>query len=156
MRPALQRGVVAVELAILVVPLVLIMFGMLELGRALYQYETLVKAARSAARYISVQAAGIGIPQAKCLAVAGTSDLSQCGTPLLAGLNENMVTVHYYDGISTCPSGVTKGCGAINLVEICVNCGDSAEKFQFISIAKLFVPDITFGAIRSVARREGA
>jgi hypothetical protein len=156
MNRARQRGAVAVELALVALPLSVILFGMLELGRAFYQYDTIVKSTRSAARYISVQAAGIGIPQAQCLVVAGTTDTGNCGTPLLAGLNANMVTVRYYDGVSTCPAGATKGCGSINLVEVCVNCAESLEKYQFVSIAKLFVSDITFGQIRAVARREGA
>jgi len=46
-----QRGLVVVELAIVLPLLVLIMFATAELGRALYQYTTLTKAVESGARY---------------------------------------------------------------------------------------------------------
>jgi hypothetical protein len=156
MSGARQRGAVAIEFAIVLIPLTMLLFGIAELGRAFYQYDTIVKATRSAARYLSVQTTGVGIPEAKCLVVAGTVEADTCGPPLLSGLSGGMVTVRYIDGVSTCQPGVVTGCGAINLVEVCVNCDDSAEKFQFVSVAKLFVPDIAFGEIRAVMRREGA
>jgi hypothetical protein len=151
-----QRGVVAVELAIVLVPLTLLLFGITELGRAFYQYDTIVKSTRSAARYLSGQTTGLGVPEAKCLVVAGTTEPGTCTSPLVPSLTPAMVAVRYIDGVSTCPSGVVTGCGAINLVEVCVNCAETAEKFQFVSAARLFVPDIVFGEIRAVMRREGA
>ena len=151
-----QGGVVAIELAIVLVPLTVLLFGITELGRAFYQYETIVKSTHSAARYLSVQTTGVGVPEATCLVVAGTTEPGTCASPLVPSLTTAMVAVHYIDGVSTCPSGVVTGCGAINLVVVCVNCAETAEKFQFISIARLFVPDITFGEIRAVMRREGA
>jgi uncharacterized membrane protein len=151
-----QKGVVAIELAIVLVPLTILLFGMLELGRAFYQYDTIVKSTRNAARYLSVQVPGVGIPEAKCIVVSGTISADTCPSPLLSSLNAAMVTVRYIDGVSTCPVGAVKGCGAINLVEVCVNCSETAEKFQFVSLAKLFVPDLAFGEIRAVMRREGA
>ena len=50
-----QRGVAAVELAIVLIPMLVLCFGITELGRALYQYNGLVKATRGAARYLSQQ-----------------------------------------------------------------------------------------------------
>ena len=151
-----QKGVVGMELAAVLVPLAVILFGMVELGRAFYYYDTLVKSTRSAARYLSVQTSGVGIPEAKCMVVAGTIDIATCSPGLVPNFDTGMVTVRYIDGVSTCPNGVVNGCGAINLIEVCVNCDESEQKLQFISLAKLFVPDITFGAIRAVMRREGA
>ena len=156
MRRRREKGIVAVELAILLVPLTLVLFGMVELGRAFYQYEAIVKSTRSAARYLSVQAPGTGIPEAKCMVVAGAISAVDCLPSIVPNLSTSMVSVRYIDGVSTCPTGTITGCGAINLVEVCVNCGESAEKLQFVSMAKLFVPDVTFGEIRAVMRREGA
>ncbi len=52
---ARQRGVALVEFA-LVLPLLLVVSLLVtELGRALYQYNTLAKSVRDAARYLSVQ-----------------------------------------------------------------------------------------------------
>jgi Flp pilus assembly protein TadG len=46
-----ERGLVVIELAIVLPLLVLIMFATAELGRALYQYTTLTKAVESGARF---------------------------------------------------------------------------------------------------------
>jgi hypothetical protein len=153
MRRDRQSGAVAIELAILLFPLTIILFGTFELGRAFYQYDTIVKAARSAARYMSLQTPGEGMAEGKCLAVAGTTVTADCAPPLLPGLNTNMVTINYPEPDSSCPSGTSKGCGTINLVEVCVNCPESAERFMFVPLANFLVPSITFPPMRAVARR---
>ena len=48
-----QQGVAAVEMAILLMPLIFIVFGITEFGRAFYQFNTVTKATRDAARYLS-------------------------------------------------------------------------------------------------------
>jgi len=50
-----QHGVAAVELALIMVPMLVLCFGVVEVGRALYYYNGLVKATRSAARYLTMQ-----------------------------------------------------------------------------------------------------
>jgi hypothetical protein len=50
---AAQRGVAAIELAILLPLLVLIFTGMIEYGRLMWHYDVLAKATRDAARYLS-------------------------------------------------------------------------------------------------------
>lgn len=48
-----QRGVAAVEMAIVVSLLLVLMLAVGELGRAFFQYNTLTKAVRDGARYVS-------------------------------------------------------------------------------------------------------
>lgn len=88
-----QRGLAAVELGLLLVPLITLVFGVSEYGRAMYQYNTLAKAVRTGARYLSQYQAGdaasIGI--AKCLVVHATADCS--GDPVALGLTKDMVSV---------------------------------------------------------------
>lgn len=48
-----MRGAITVEFALLLVPMLVLVFGVAEFGRALYQYNTLVKSVRTAARYLS-------------------------------------------------------------------------------------------------------
>ncbi len=88
-RRSAQRGVAAVEFAIVLLPLLIISFGAAEYGRAIYQYNTLTKSVRSAVRMVSSSSAlSPGYPalvsQAKCMAVYG--NIGCTGTPLAPGL----------------------------------------------------------------------
>lgn len=138
-----QGGVVAVEFAILLIPMVLIVFGITELGRAFYQYNTLVKATRDAARYKSATNQGEKEAEAKCLAVYGNDSCT--GTPLVESLNTNMVTIGYATAVPT-------GSGTINLVKVTINDPNATEKFKFVSLVNFVIPDITFGPISTVMR----
>lgn len=143
-----QGGVVAVEFAILLIPMVLIVFGITELGRAFYQYNTLVKATRDAARYKSVTNQGANEAEAKCLAVTGNyanTNGSCAGTPLVNGLNTNMVSISYATAIAT-------GSGSVNLVKVTINDPNATEQFKFVSLVSFVIPDITFGPISTVMR----
>lgn len=140
-----QGGVVAVEFAILLIPMVLIVFGITELGRAFYQYNTLVKVTRDAARYKSATNQGDKEAEAKCLAVTGYPDVSCTRPPLMEGLNTNMVTISYATAVPT-------GSGTVNLVKVTINDPDATEKFKFVSLVKFVIPDITFGPISTVMR----
>ena len=65
-----QQGVAMIEMAITMSLLIFIVFGITEFGRAIYQYDTLAKAARDAARYLSTKGPGdsvaIEIGRASC------------------------------------------------------------------------------------------
>jgi Flp pilus assembly protein TadG len=50
-----QRGIATVELVIVAPILLLILLGVAEMGRALFQYNTLSKAVRDSARYYSTE-----------------------------------------------------------------------------------------------------
>lgn len=86
-----QRGLAAVEFAIVVPVLLLLMLAVAEFGRALYQYNTLSKAVRDSARYYSTHAF-VGTtttedPAAKTYAISLVKygNGSGTGTPLLPG-----------------------------------------------------------------------
>jgi hypothetical protein len=68
-----QRGVAAVEFALVLVVLLLIASGAVELGRTLWHFNALSKATRDAARQLSVTAveavASQGVPTARLLVV---------------------------------------------------------------------------------------
>jgi Flp pilus assembly protein TadG len=131
-----QSGVAAIELAILMIPLSLMAFGAAEFGRAIYQYNTLVKSTRDAVRYLSAQAPGdpADVTIAQCLAVYGTTDCT--GTELVPGLTTAMVEVCT---ASLCPAthqAVSTGTGTINLVTVYIG---KTTPFQF----KVLVPLVT-------------
>lgn len=80
-----QNGVALVEFA-LVLPLLLVLsFIVTEYSRALYQYNTITKSVRDAARYLSIQTPGTKNNEAKNLVVYG--NLTGVGSPLAIGLN---------------------------------------------------------------------
>ena len=88
-----QRGVAALELAILLIPLLFICLGITEFGRAFYQYNMLLKSTRAAARYLSNQNTGVGQPEARCLAIHG--NVNCANGKVLEGLSAAMVGVGY-------------------------------------------------------------
>jgi hypothetical protein len=108
-RRRFARGAAAIELALLLVPLVVLTFGMTEIGRALYTYNTLLKSTRDGARYLSMQSRGSGQAVAKCLAVHGNTACS--GDPLAPGLTVAMVEVEEEAAVPT-------GFGSIDLVRV--------------------------------------
>src|SRR5450830_1392696 len=50
---AQQRGAAAVEFALLLIPLLMIVTGIIEFGRAFWYYDALAKSTRDGARYLS-------------------------------------------------------------------------------------------------------
>ncbi|TRW89691.1 TadE/TadG family type IV pilus assembly protein [Candidatus Methylobacter oryzae] len=78
-----QRGIAMIELVIVAPVLLLILLGVSEMGRALFQYNTLSKAVRDSARYYSTQVFNSNdITGAKNLVKYGQTGT---GTPLLPG-----------------------------------------------------------------------
>jgi Flp pilus assembly protein TadG len=95
-----QRGLATVEFAICAPILFLMMFATAELGRLLFQYNTLVKAVRDGARYAATAATNstrvVTIDNAKLTATRNlvvTGNTAGSGTPLLPGLSVNDVNL---------------------------------------------------------------
>lgn len=92
-----MRGAVAVEMALLLVfILVPLLFGVVELGRMLYQYNALTKSVRDGARIVSLcsptfPAYESATKQAKNLVVYGNIDGT--GSPLVTGLEKRDVKI---------------------------------------------------------------
>ncbi|SFC26594.1 TadE-like protein [Polaromonas sp. OV174] len=84
-----QKGVALVEFALILPFLLLLSMITTEFGRAMYQYDTLTKSVRDAARYLSLQTPGTKIPEARNLLVYG--NLAGTGTPLALGLTTSHV-----------------------------------------------------------------
>lgn len=142
-----QRGMAAVELAILLIPLVLLAFGITEFGRAIYQYNTLTKATRDATRFLSGQGPGDpnDITAAQNLTVFGKK--VNTGSPLVPNLTTAMVSV--CDSISCAGThqNQTTGSGVINLVTVTVT------GYPFTSLVPFVVPGMTFGPISTTMRQ---
>ena len=105
--PSRQRGLAAVEAAIVLPVLLLLLLATGELGRAFYQYNTLTKAVRDGARYVSEKATdgltGLIADPIDTAALTATKNLVVYGNPagtgdaLLEGLAIADVTVTAVD-----------------------------------------------------------
>lgn len=145
-----MRGVVAVEMALLLALMLVLILGVAEFGRALYQYNTLAKAVRDAARHLSqfnpydANSYDEAKEDATCLAVYGS--LSCGGEPLAANLTTDMVSIR----TTTEKSGADV---PITLVEVTM----SGFTFNFVLSPLVFMgggdQSITFGEIRAIMRQ---
>jgi Flp pilus assembly protein TadG len=96
-----EQGGAIVEF-VLVMPLMLILiFITTEFGRAYYQYNTLAKNVREAARYLSVRAPNVNVAQAKNIIVYGNPAGS--GSPVMPRLSLSNVPNPTYATIGTLP-----------------------------------------------------
>ncbi len=166
-----QRGVAAVEFALVLLPMVLIAFGAVEYGRAIYQYNTLVKSTRTAVRMLSqldpAQAGYRGTPlpnesttqvqRAKCYAAYGNET---CEGPALApSLTVANVQVCDSSNWSECPGtsattygNVSTGEGTIDLVAVRI----TGYAYPFIGLPLVTSsPTMTFSDIEAVMRQRG-
>ena len=152
-----QRGVAAVEFGIMLVPMLLMACGVAEFGRAIYQYDTLTKATRSAARYLSQYSPDdVTYPTAatKCLATYGNTGCS--GQPLAPGLTTAMVIIcdrvdgtgcpgQAFSNVATYdnPAGTGTQAGTVNLVAVRISGFPYSPLQSFIKVAGLKFGDIT-------------
>ena len=144
-----MRGAIAVELALLMIPLLVLALGAAEYGRALYQYNTVVKAARDAVRHLShMNPVSPGYvktqTEARCLAVYGNTDCT--GQPLAPGLTTDMVSINPVND-------TTKEGTPITLVEVRI----TGYSFNFflnpLSLIGSGEESLTFGDIRATMRQ---
>ena len=135
-----QRGVAAVEFGLLITLLVSLVLAASEFGRAMVQYDTVVKGARAASRYLSQGAAGdsTAITAAKNLVVYGSTTAT--GTALVPGLTTAMVGVC---DASNCAANAHQFTGQtyVNVVSVTVS------GLQFQSLASWLLPNFTFAPI---------
>ena len=91
-----QRGQSLVEMALVVLLFFFLIFAILEFGRALWTYNSIVQSTRAAARWAVVNvgssADATDIDRTKNIVVYGYPDVSS-GTPLVPGLTKPQVDV---------------------------------------------------------------
>lgn len=135
------RGVAAIEFAILLIPLVIMTFGMTELGRAFYVYNELVKTTRDASRFLAMQSRGVGETEARCLVLHGKTVCT--GTPLVPDLSADMINIGYELAVDT-------GHGSVDMVRVTIT------DYPFTSIVPWVVTDFVFGPISCTMRQGGS
>ncbi len=106
-----QQGMAIVEFALILPLLLLLTFVTTEFGRAIYQYNTIAKSVRNAARYLSMQTPGTHLAETKNLVVYGNVDGT--GTPLALGLTITNVLTPTWQTVGSNP--------LINTVQVTVS-----------------------------------
>ena len=133
MRLHKQSGVAAVELALIMVPMLVLAFGIVEIGRALNYYNGLVKATRSAARYLTTKDLN-NSSATKAAAITAAQNLAVCG--LMSGCTSTNQLVPGLTNPSTqvivnTTNDVPTGVGTVNLVTVTIGgTGNAAVTFQ--------------------------
>lgn len=163
---ARQRGVAAVEFALVAIPFFLLLLGAIEFGRLMYLWNTVQEVTRNAARQAVVTnfTPGPGggdnaeIARIKREAVFGIYDAAQTTPyflPVSSEVNNNRVILRYLnaqEGVATpmpsspgenitrCVSNANDP-GCIRYVEACVSTGTTcAEAILFVPLIGLFAP----------------
>jgi len=149
-----QRGIAAVEFALVAMfVLIPLMLGVWQLGNAISEYDTIVKAVRDGTRYLTLGEPGTRTAAARCLVTNGNVQVTAgggattcLGTPLLPGLAAATITICE---ATSCPGthyNVDLGGVRANLATITVT------GYRYLSWVPSFLGDITFGAISNTMR----
>lgn len=145
-----QRGVAAVEAALLLIPLVILLLGIAEFGRIFYQYNTIAKATRDGARYLSMMAPGSGHEAAKCLVVTGSQPPCAGTPPLVEGLTASQVSICDATTCAATHANVPadgNGMPVMNLVTVTV------AGYQSVNFLPVPVSSIEFDPISATMRQ---
>ncbi|KQV90508.1 TadE/TadG family type IV pilus assembly protein [Rhizobacter sp. Root1221] len=137
------RGVAAVELALTMIPLLTVTFGVTEYGRAIYTYNAIDKASRDAARYLTAPTPGSPDPHADARNMVVYGNAQGTGAPLAPGLATGMVDIC---DAASCPgthAAVPTGSGAVNLVTVSISGYVHASIVTFVAPATLNFNDIS-------------
>ncbi len=139
--PSRQRGTAIIEFALVLPLLVMMSILVVEIGRALYQYNALAKSVRDGTRYLSMQLPNTQVAQAKNLVVFGNPDGT--GTPLLPGLT---IAAHV-------PDPTWQNVGADPVIHT-VTLQVSNYSFQpmFTNVFGVNFPALQFSAIQATMR----
>lgn len=85
-----QQGAALIELALSIPFMIMLSMIVIEFGRALYEYNTVTKSVRDAARYLSANTPNTLCPDAQNLVVYGTTTVGS--QPLAPGLKTSAVS----------------------------------------------------------------
>lgn len=140
-----QRGVALIEFALILPFLLLLSITAVEFGRAIWEYNTLTKSVRDAARYLSIQTPGSAteINRARNLMVYGNR--SGTGNALAQGL-----TLANVPAVSCCTWQTAGTAPVINTVTVRIS--GYTFRSMFTSVFGLPFGNITFDDISATMR----
>jgi Flp pilus assembly protein TadG len=135
-----HKGTAIVEFALILPLLLLLTIITTEFGRAIYQYNTIVKSLRDVSRYLSLQTPNTKITEARNLLVFG--NIAGTGTALVPGLSLSNVATPSWQLTGSNP--------VINTVTITVT-GYTFHSMFTTAFGATF-GDITYGDISATMR----
>lgn len=113
-----QSGVAALELALVLVPLLTLCLGVAEIGRAVYTYNTIDKAARSAVRHLTSVLPTNPDPKSEARNLVVYGNVEGTGAPLAPDLTTAMVDICDAATCAGTHASVPSGSGVVNLVTV--------------------------------------
>ena len=159
-----EHGAAAVEFSLVLIPLLVLAFGIVEYSRAIYYYDIVAKSVRAASRLVAgydpsdSTSFSNAATQARCLAVFGKTTCESGATPLAPGLSTSNIKICTRTSVAECPDLQTSdlqnvatgnGTGTIQLVVVRI------EGYQFGFLGLPFTgagPSLQFNTISSVMR----
>lgn len=159
-----EHGAAAVEFSLVLIPLLVLAFGIVEYSRAIYYYDIVAKSVRAASRLVAgydpsdSTSSSNAATQARCLAVFGKTTCESGATPLAPGLSTSNIKICIRTSVAECPDLQTSdlqnvatgnGTGTIQLVVVRI------EGYQFEFLGLPFTgagPSLQFNTISSVMR----
>ena len=137
-----QQGAALIELALSIPFMIMLSMIVIEFGRALYEYNTVTKSVRDAARYLSANTPNTLCPDAQNLVVYGTTTAGS--QPLAPGLKTSAVS---------CSWQTTGALPLINTVTVTVTGYHFSSPISSVFGLQLFTNGgINFGSITATMR----
>lgn len=159
-----QMGAAAVEFSLVLIPLLILAFGIVEYGRAIYHYDIVAKSVRAASRLVAAYdpsdstSFSDAATQARCLAVFGKTTCDAGAAPLAPGLTASHIKICTRASVAQCPDLQTTdvqnvatgtGTGTIQLVVVRID----GYQFGFLGLPLTGAgTSLQFNAISSVMR----
>ncbi|MDH5538586.1 MAG: pilus assembly protein [Rhizobacter sp.] len=145
-RAGKMRGAAAVELGILLVPVLILTFGVTEYGRAIYTYNALDKSTRDAARHMTSPNPN---RQAEAVNLAVYGNTAGSGYALAPGLSPSNVVICDPTACPGTHASIPTGSGVVNLVTVGIN------NYQYSSIVTYVAPaTLNFNNISTTMRTQ--
>ncbi|MFM9925326.1 TadE/TadG family type IV pilus assembly protein [Variovorax sp. H27-G14] len=139
-RPTAQRGVAAVELALVMTTVLLLLYGVVSFGAVLYAQQVVSRAAEDGARAIS----GVNDPtQATNIALIKSVVYASMATSLIAPANAGNTTAQRQVWLKSNPK-VIVNVGASGLVTVSYPYGDN----PIVALPDAWVPQNIFGSAK--------
>lgn len=137
------RGVAAVELGLMMTPILMLTFGVVEYGRAIYTYNAIDKAARDAARHLTYALPTNPNPKAEAINLVVYGNVEGSGPPLAPGLTTGMVEICDATTCASTHASVSTGSGVVNLVTVSITGYVYNSIITYVAPATLDFSDIS-------------